>query len=241
MKFLIDKLKLKLLLEEKKDYINHPISGIDTVITAVIYMVSLLCSDFKEIFGINKYIIRTLSWVLAVAILLYGIRQIWKSFRYKYDHHTLFTDIENLNEILHRFSIVAIKDSFCEFPNRFLLYYDDVWNCWFFLNFHTSEYQNEQNISQRISNQLKIDTGNIMIKYIADRMQPKYSERDKINKIYQHSLYQAIITEFPPFMKADEFTIEGIKYKWWTISDMEKDPEIWQKNNDVISFVKEKI
>ena len=80
-----------------------------------------------------------------------------------------------------------------------------------------------------------------MIKYIADRMQPKYSERDKINKIYQHSLYQAIITEFPPFMKADEFTIEGIKYKWWTISDMEKDPEIWQKNNDVISFVKEKI
>lgn len=33
MKMLIDKIKLKLLLEEKRDYINHSIDGIDIVIS----------------------------------------------------------------------------------------------------------------------------------------------------------------------------------------------------------------
>ena len=72
MKMLIDKIKLKLLLEEKRDYINHSIDGIDIVIS------------------------------------------------------------ENLDEVIHKFSIVAVKDNYNEYANRFLLYYDTAWRCWFF-------------------------------------------------------------------------------------------------------------
>ena len=61
------------------------------------------------------------------------------------------------------------------------------------------------------------------------------------NKLYQHSLYQGIISQFPDIMKQDEFEIEGTKYKWWTIDEMESDKDIMDMNSDVVSFVKEKI
>lgn len=241
MKLLIDKLKLKLLLEKKRAYIGNNLDGLDVLFTAIIYMISLLCSEFKDIFGINRYVIGTLAWGLAFGILFYGIYRLWRSRHCRYNHEILFHEIENLNEVLHRFSIVAVKDSFNPYPNRFLLHYDEVWKCWFFFSFHTSEYQNEENIKQRLSNQLKIDPRYISIQYISDRVQPKYSERDRVNKVYQHSLYQGIVAQFPDSLKQDEFELDGVRYRWWTIEEMEQDENIQEKNRDVVAFVKEKI
>lgn len=241
MKLLIDKIKLKLLLEEKRDYIKHPVDGLDIVITAVLYMVSLLCSDFKSVFGIPALVLTTLAWVLAVGLLFFGCYKVHRSKKYRYDHTMLFTEIENLNEVLHRLSIVAVKDGFQEFSNRFLLYYDQTWKCWFFFSFHTVDQQNDGSVIQRLSNCLKVDRADIRLRYVSDRIQPKFSERDQIHKVYQHSLYQADIIRFPEFLRRDSFCLEGIQYKWWTITEMEADPELMEKNGDVISFVKEKI
>lgn len=241
MKMLIDKIKLKLLLEQKRDYLRNSIDGIDIVITALLYVVSLLCSDFHDMFGIDYHVIETVSWILAIVIFGYGIYKVFKSINCKYDHNMLYTDIENLNEITHRFSIVAIKDSFNEYPNRFLLYYDTIWQCWFFFNFATSEYDNEKNISERLSNKLKINPNCINVRYFSDRLQPKFSERDHVNKVYQHSLYEGKITDFTQDMRRDSFEIDGVDYKWWTIDEMEADSVIMEKNSDVVAFVKEKI
>lgn len=153
----------------------------------------------------------------------------------------LYKDIENLDEVLHKFSLIAIKDDFNDFANKILLYYDNSWQCWFLFSFHTSEYQNEESILQRLSNKLKIDKSLMKVNYISDRLQAKYSEKDHVNKVYQHSLYQGVIAKFPEIMKNDEFEIEGTKYKWWTIEEMEADENIMKKNGDVVSFVKEKI
>ena len=42
-------------------------------------------------------------------------------------------------------------------------------------------------------------------------------------------------------MLCNEFEIDGTRYKWWTIEEMEQDLEIMEKNKDVVSFIKEKI
>lgn len=241
MKMLIDKIKLRLLLEKKRDYIRHTVDGIDILIAAIVYVVSLMCSDFKSAFGIDEKIIETLAWVFAVVILIYGLYRMVKSFCHRYNHELLYKDIENLDEVLHKFSVIGIKDYYNEFANRFLLYYDDAWKCWFFFSFHTSEVQNEENIIQRLSHKLKINPKYIKVQYISDRIQPKFSEKDKINKVYQHSLYQGIIAQFPENMKQDEFEIDGIRYRWWTIEEMEAEPRIMEVNSDVVSYVKEKI
>ena len=241
MKMLIDKIKLKLLLEQKREYIKHPKEGIDILITAILYIVSLLCSDFKSVFGINSLIIQTLAWVIAVILIVYGFYKLIKSSKLKYDHNKLLYDIENLNEIIHRFSLIAIKDDFETFSNKFLLYYDAVWKCWFFFSFSTTDYDNEESIIQRLSNKLKVNRDCISLKYITTRIQPKFSEPDQVQKVYQHSLYRGKISDFPPDMLCNEFEIDGTRYKWWTIEEMEQDIEIMEKNRDVVSFVKEKI
>lgn len=241
MKFLIDKLKLKLLLETRRNYIKNPIEGIDILIAAITYIISLLCSDFKDILGIKSDVIQTIAWIFAVALFIYGIYRLINSLQHKYDHNQLFHEIENLNEVLHSFSIIAIKDTFNNFSNRYLLYYDKAWKCWFFFSFKTSESENESFIKQRLSNILKIEKSSISLKYISDRIQPKYSERDNIHKVYNHSLYEGTLSNFPELIKQDSFTIDNIDYKWFTIEELESDETVMNKNSDVVNFVKEKI
>lgn len=77
---------------------------------------------------------------------------------------------QNLDEILHKFSLAVIKDTFNEFSNRFLLYFDKAWDCWFFFSFPTSDYQNEASIVQRLFNKLKVDANSLSLANISDRI-----------------------------------------------------------------------
>ena len=158
----------------------------------------------------------------------------------KGDYIKSFINIENLDEILHKFSLVAIKDEFNSYANKVLLYYDNSWKCCFLFSFHTNEYQNEKSILQRLSNKLKIGKDCIRINYISDMLQPKYSEKDHVHKVYQHSLYQYSVTRFPEVMKNNEFEIEGTKYKWWTLEEMETNENIMKKMVVTFYFYKKR-
>lgn len=241
MKMLIDKIRLKLLLEEKRDFITRKTEGFDLLITGMLFLFSLLCSDYRSIWFLNSTAVTTLVAVVGGLIVAYAVFKIVRSSRLVYDHNTLYREIENLDEVLHRHSIVALKDTFLSFPNRFLLHYDKKWDCWFFFSFPTSEADNETYIKQSLSNILKIPTADINLQYITDRLQPKFSVKDNVHKVYQHSLYDCRLVDFADPLKSDSFEIDGISYKWMTIEEMENDPRIFDINNDVIQFVKEKI
>lgn len=238
---LIDKIKLMLLLEKRKQIIRSGIEGFDTVLTGVFYILSLFCSDFHDFLGINHIVLETIAWIIGIVVTGYGIYKIVRSLRNRYSHERLLNEIENLNEISHKFSLAIIKDTFNEFPNRFLLYYDKSWECWFFFSFPTSDVQNEASILQRISNKLKIDANKLAVSYVTNRIQPKFSEKDKINKVYLHDLYYVLVDSFPAEVQKDSFEIDGTQYKWMTLDEMENDSRIRQINGDVVTFVKEKI
>ncbi len=144
------------------------------------------------------------------------------------------------NEIEHPFSIVAIKDTFREYPNKYLLYYDTRWNCWFFMNFRTKENPevNVSSIKSGISAKLKVDVNDIELDYKAEAMHHKHSESDNEDKWYHHSLYNCELLNFRDELEQDNFIIDDVKYKWMTIAEMEKNPSIKQHNMDVVEFVK---
>jgi len=58
--------------------------------------------------------------------------------------------------------------------------------------------------------------------------------------VYQHSLYQGIIAQYPDILKQGEFDIDWTLYRWYTLEQMEDDSNIMSKNKDVVSFIKEK-
>jgi hypothetical protein len=241
MKLLIDKIKLKLLLEEKREYVGTKIEGFDTLMAGIFFLLSLLCSDYHDIGSISGIALKTIAFIIGLIATIYGAKKILMSLIHKYDHKILYHDIENLNEITHPFSIVAIKDTFNEFSNRFLLYYDTSWKCWFFFSFKTLETQNEENVKTRLSNLLHIDKKNIALQYKLERIQPKFSVKDNVDKVYLHRLYQATISEFPEACKESRFEIDGTRFCWMTVAEMEADSDIMKVNQDVISMVKDKI
>ena len=63
-----------------------------------------------------------------------------------YNHTKLMKDIEDLDMIQHKHSLIVIKRNKNQKASKFLLYYDEEWDCKLFLNCKTADRNNEQNI-----------------------------------------------------------------------------------------------
>lgn len=136
-----------------------------------------------------------------------------------------------------KFTLVIIKNSFGNFPNKFLLYYDKDWDCEFFPNYPTSDYDNEDNIRIRLADDLKINSQSIHLKFADKKVQTKYKPSAEEERIYEHTLYEAIIDYMPKDMMKNSFTRNGKIYCWKTIEQMKSDKKIMEKNSEVIEFV----
>ena len=101
--------------------------------------------------------------------------------------------IDNVNT--HNHLIIVIKDTFNDFSNKYLVYYDSKWDCKFFLNYKEN-INNESYIKEHLSSELKIPMDCINLKYVTSKIHEKYSESDKMNKIYSHKFYLADIKDF---------------------------------------------
>lgn len=137
------------------------------------------------------------------------------------------------SESYHEFSLVAVSRN----DHRFLQAFDQRWNSWLFPYFRSSE-NNRENIDREVSNLFHID---VETSYVAHTNHCKYSNSDDVYKIYNHKLYKLALDPIPESMQADEFELDGKKYKWLSISEMEDDSDIMAVNDDVVAFVKKKI
>ena len=219
-------------LGQKKNWAN--------VVTGAIFLISMLSASYDDWFIFSGKHIKYFFIVVAIAYTLWGILMVVDTQKKQFNHEKLFEEMKNANEIEHPFSIVAIKDTFEQYPNKYLLYYDTRWNCWFFFNFQTKndERQNETSIKKGLSAKLKIDAEKFELEFKDEAIHHKYSESDKRNKYYHHSLYNCVIKEFSDELKQESFTIDGVKYAWMTIDEMEKNTSIKKKNSEVVEFVK---
>lgn len=55
----------------------------------------------------------------------------------KNDHNVLLNDIQKLDKIQHKHSLVAIQSLDTSTEKKYLVYYDEQWDCKLFLNYKT--------------------------------------------------------------------------------------------------------
>ncbi|MBR1597364.1 MAG: hypothetical protein IJ661_00460 [Lachnospiraceae bacterium] len=240
MKLLIDDTELRLLLEKRRDYIGRKI-GIWDVVTGFSFLVSVVLAEYHNIGNVPGIVFKTVFVIVGITLTVWGIFQMGKAMKEEYSQNNLYNEIKDLNEIQHEFSIVAVKDTFNKHPNRFLLYYDERWDCRFFFSFKTTEQNNEDNIRQRLSLALKVDEKNIDTEYKSERIERKHSVPHDENRVYAHKLYYAKVKRYSDILKQNEFEIDGRHYYWMTLDEMENDERIRECNLDVVRFVKEMI
>ena len=119
MRLLIDKTDLELLLEKKREYIGNKVT-IDTIIAGVSFLLSALTASYNDILGISGIVLKTVFCVIGIAYIIKIIFDIIDMYKNKYDHNILAQDIISLNKIQHNHSLIAVKDTFNNEPQRFL-------------------------------------------------------------------------------------------------------------------------
>lgn len=233
----IDENKLETLLAKNKEFIG--ISHVETIFSIFAYIVAIvetfLSFDFKSTWVIVTASILILFYII---FIVYGVNKFTKAFKRKMNSEIMFQNIKSLSDEVSRHSLAIIKDTFNEFPKRYLLYYDERWKCYLFPNYKTTN-NNETDIIQRLSNELEIKEENIKLNYKAKDIHSKYSVSHEKNRTYEHMLYQVNIVEFTDVTKRDVFSLGGKHYKWFTYEDMITNSEIKENNMDIVSFVRE--
>lgn len=235
MRLLVDDKDLQLLLEKKRDLIGNKVT-IDMIIAGVSFMLSVITADYGVMLGVSGVIWKTIFFMIGV---YYCAKRIYQMRKNEYTHETLYNDIKKLDEIQHNHSLVIIKNTFGEDIDNYLVYFDERWECKLFLNYKTQVYNDEQNIINNVSSDLRINPELIHCNYIASKIQEKYSYSHKENRIYNHRLYEVRIDQFDNEMKKNDFKKDKKHYYWMTMDQMQNDSEIQKKNLDVIDFVKE--
>ncbi len=105
------------------------------------------------------------------------------------------------------------------------------------MNYKENE-NNESFIKDHLSAELKIDIDDIKLAYVSQRIHEKFSVSAKENKLYCHKFYRAEISNLPENIRSDSFEIDGRKYYWRTLQELEANKNVMQKNKDIVEFVK---
>mgnify|MGYP004647251233 CR=1 FL=1 len=238
MRLLIEKKDLELLLEKKRDFIGNKVT-FDTVIAGISFLLSTFTATYEDILGIPGKIIKIIFCLIGIIYAIKIIKDIYEMHKNKYDHNILLNDIQKLDKIQHKHSLVAIQFPDTSAEKKYLVYYDERWDCKLFLNYKTVDRADEESVINKVSADLNVDKSQINCRYISSKVQEKYSESHQENRIYNHRLYEIKIQVFPEDEQKENFVVNGRHYYWMSISDMERDPNIVKKNLDVIDFVKE--
>lgn len=140
--------------------------------------------------------------------------------------------VEISSNKFHEFSLIVVKDPL----GRYLQRYDDRWDCWLFPYTRSTDH-NRENVDAYISERLQFP---VETHYITNARHCKYSESDKVYKIYNHKLYEVVLDCVPETMNGDSFHIGQEQYKWMSIAELEQSEGIMKKNEDIVAFVKSK-
>lgn len=132
-----------------------------------------------------------------------------------------------------RHAIIIIKKD-----NEYLQYYDERWNGHLFLN---CKLKDENDISKIKEEARKVLGPNkkIKVNYLWDIVHTKFSESAKIYKLYRHYFFDVNTKYLPEYMLEKEFTLNQIKYRWFSMEELESDPRIQEINSDIVGWIKE--
>ena len=86
--------------------------------------------------------------------------------------------------------------------------------------------------------ELKVSRDDLEGAFAFEKVHEKYSVSAKENRCYRHRFYQFEIKKFSEQIEQDSFQIDGKKFYWMSIAEMEQDKRILEVNSDIVSMVK---
>ncbi len=231
----ISKFELHDKLTEHKDEIgNGPIyNAIGNVTAGVFYLPAAYVSNCAwATYGLL---------FLAILFLGFGGWTLYKAIKNRYTAEDMYKDIVAMDRTERESSIIAVRDATGEFKNRYLVFFDNGWQCDFFPYHKTVdpvEVDLEQ-VAQYLSDAFEISRNDFTIQMVGQQESAKPStEHGGEKRWYVYRLYKADVTRMPDAWRADSFTVGSKQCRWMTTDDMMKNPRIMEVNRDVVGMVR---
>ena len=142
--------------------------------------------------------------------------------------------MNNIKSNEHKHAIIIIENN----KNEYLQYYDERWKSFLFLNCKLVGDVENKNIIDDLVNKLHLNNNKLECKYLTDKIHKKYSECAKKEKEYHHYFYNIDIKNMPIIMKQKNFSIDNVKYSWYTLEELEQDKRIQEVNSDIVAYIK---
>ena len=98
MRLLIDRKDLELLLEKDREYIGNNV-GIDTMIAAISFLLSVFTANYSDLLGLSGIVLKTVFCIIGVVYFIKTVWDIFNMIKNKYNHKVLFEKIEGLDMI----------------------------------------------------------------------------------------------------------------------------------------------
>lgn len=127
----------------------------------------------------------------------------------------------------HKHTILIMKNK-----DKYLQYFDERWNSYLFLNTKVLNEVDENELINYIEN--IFDINDVTVEYKFDKIHSKYSPTADKLKTYHHYFY-LVNSSLPE----DDFVKDGVKYKWFSMEELENDKRIQEINSDIVGFIKE--
>lgn len=119
----INKQKLEGLLKQHKGDIGGDLyKQVADVFAALGVIIATMTIKESSTFVLSMG--RWILFILSIAYGVWSVTRIIHTSRTKFDYKRLEGEIMELDETKHHHSLIAIKDTFNDHPNRFLLYFD---------------------------------------------------------------------------------------------------------------------
>lgn len=243
-KIILDESELKLVLEKYRDNITDKRNWLDNIGTAGSLFLTIISSDFKDLWIIKSEFIQYTVWLITAFFLIKGIITFVKNQKNTFNKDILFEKISEKSEVeLVPFSIIIIKDTFNHHSNKYLVYDDGRWNCKLFLNYYMQSADGEAEKNNQldfVSSQLKIDKQWLNIRFLFVKNSTKYSPTANKNKSYDFYYYYVTIDQnaFSTRMRQTEFEIDGKRFRWMSMDELMNDKATIKRNNDVLRVIK---
>ena len=217
----IEEEKLQALLSEKRKHFKTKQYLIETLISGLSFIFSLVLSKFWE----GGLLVNIAISFIAVAYFIIFIICIHGA---NYSPEALYRDI-CLTSKPHDFSLIVIKND----KSQYLLKYNKRWKCYLLPFCKTPSEDKENGVIDYCKSSLNLDKIKI-IKHKEDNF-TKRSVSANLIKNYHHHFYQIECTE--ALKVKDKFRLNKEKYKWFTIEDMKCDKNIKEKNIETIEYI----
>ncbi len=140
---------------------------------------------------------------------------------------------DKMKEHIHALFVMKNK------KGEILNYFDNDWNVLLLPNMKLDIKNTRTTIENYLCKKLGLSKSDFKINFLFNKIHDKFSQKDKVNKTYNHFFYEIKLKKCPTLFNNKEFKIKNTTFSWQSLAELKANTKVQEANCDIINFLSE--